>query len=129
MASQKMRMALLTLFAAGAMACTSASATAAVNHGHHELAGKKVRTDTISIPGMQCGMCEKRISEKLTPIKGIEQVVADADAKHVIVSYQPGKITRSAIEKAIAAVGYDAGTATAANTAKERLPMCCRAQE
>lgn len=101
----------------------------AVVHADEEayVAGKaKSRTDTIAVPEMQCGMCEKRISGALEKIPGISKVSADADMKHVVVTYNPRKITRAAIEARIAATGYDTETVHTTNAAQKALPMCCR---
>lgn len=89
------------------------------------LAGEKTRTDTIDVPDMQCGMCEKRIAKTLQKIDGVESVEADAETKWVIVNYDAGQVTRQRIEEAIARVGYDAGSAKTTTKARESLPGCC----
>lgn len=85
-----------------------------------------IRTDTVSVPGMQCDQCEKRITGKLMSTNGVVAVVANADAKHVVVTYQSAKITLRKIEKAIALAGYDAGSTISPDKAKKWLPACCR---
>lgn len=86
----------------------------------------RMRTDTITVPSMQCDMCEQRIREKLKGVPGIHKVVANSDTKRVVVTYEPEGIWISHIEKLIAEVGYDAGKAKASETAKRALPGCCR---
>jgi copper chaperone CopZ len=118
--------ALIALTAAILFIGTGGSAVA---HSYGEDYGgvkQKSRTDTITVPQMQCGMCEERITEALEKVAGISAVSADADHNDVVVTYDPRKITRGAIEKRIAAVGYDAGTAHTTVAAQKALPGCCR---
>src|SRR5438105_7847087 len=63
------------------------------------LTKQKARTDTIAVPDMQCGSCEKRITGKLQKVVGISKITADAEAKHVVVTYDPKAITLQEIEK------------------------------
>jgi periplasmic mercuric ion binding protein len=95
---------------------------------HAGVAKKGERTDTISVPGMQCGMCEERINDKLSGAKGVLHTQADADAKRVIVTYNTKQTTKTAIERLIAAAGYDTKSARASETVKAALPDCCRVQ-
>jgi copper chaperone CopZ len=88
--------------------------------------GGNTRTDTISVPDMQCEMCEKRITGALEKVAGVSSVSADAEAKQVVVTYDPKKITLRKIEKKIAAVGYDAGETTTTAASRNALPACCR---
>jgi len=86
---------------------------------------EKTHTDTIAVPDMQCGMCEKRISKTLKKIEGVKGVRADAEIKQVIVDYDASRVTRQRIEEAIAGIGYDAGAARATVEARKSLPSCC----
>jgi mercuric ion binding protein len=95
---------------------------------HAGVAKKGERTDTIAVPGMQCGMCEERINEKLDGAKGIVRAQASADAKRVIVTYNSKRTTTKVIERLIAAAGYDTKSARAPETVKAALPGCCRVQ-
>lgn len=88
----------------------------------------KARTDTIAVPGMQCGMCEEKISKKLKSLHGVQEVSADAEGKQVIVTYDSRRISQRSIERAIAEAGYDAGSARATAKVKAALPGCCRMQ-
>lgn len=97
------------------------------NHAHVDRIEKsKSRTDTISVPDMQCGTCEKTISGALKKLKGVAAVRADAEANLVVVTFDPRKVTRLRIEQTIARAGYDAGSARATQSARNALPMCCR---
>ena len=88
-----------------------------------------VRTDTISVPDMQCGMCESRISKRLKKVEGVTGVEADAEANTVVVTYDPAKVTLAKLEKAIAEVGYDAGDTETTTAAQAKLHGCCKPGE
>lgn len=88
-----------------------------------------VRTDTIAVPHMQCGMCEVTISKRLKKVEGVSGVEADAEANLVIVTYDPSKTSRTKLEKAIARAGYDAGSAKTTKKAQAKLHGCCRPSE
>ncbi len=86
----------------------------------------EAKSDTLSVPDMQCGSCEARISKALTSIDGVATVAADASSKTVIIAYDEAKTNRLKLEQAIAAVGYTAGDQPADRGAQARLPMCCK---
>ena len=102
-------------------ALSSGSMTAEV-----EGKGPRMKTDTIVVPQIQCGMCEKRIEKVVGALEGITEVAADAESDRVIVTYDRRKILRIKIERSIAAAGYDAGRISANAIAQERLHACCR---
>lgn len=117
--------ALVTL-TAGLLFIGTGSMAGRVGGGTRNAAAPQSRTDTISVPQMQCSMCEDRIAGAVEKMRGIRKVSADAQAKHVVVTYDPRKISLVEIEKKIAAVGYDAGEMKALIRAQESLPSCCR---
>lgn len=84
------------------------------------------RTDTVAVPDMQCKTCERTISVAVKKVKGVVSVSADADANVVVVTFNPRTTSRKKIERAIAAAGYDAGSAQTTAAARNALPMCCR---
>lgn len=87
---------------------------------------KGEQTDSISVPEMQCGMCEMRIEKGLKKIKGVKSISADAEANIVVVTYNSKKTSREKLEEAIAALGYDAGDHEADAEKQASLPGCCR---
>lgn len=109
----------------GAFVLTCVMALTATSAPQHDLK-KKERTDTISVPEMQCGMCEYRIERTIKKLKGVSAIVADAEANHVVVTYNPNTISRQSIEKAIADVGYNAGDAKTTAETQAKLSACCR---
>ncbi len=94
--------------------------------GTGEMQKKKERTITVSVPQMQCGMCEERIEKALKKIDGVVSVEADAEADTVVVTYNPEKTSRKSIEREIADLGYDAGEKKAKAEAQAKLPGCCK---
>lgn len=117
------RRSIMGMSAAFLLALCAASTTYAAPQGV-EKSGN--RTDTIAVPEMQCGMCESRIEKAVKALKGIASVTADAEANRVIVTYNPKSVSRSAIEKGIAGVGYDAGETPTTAAAQAKLHGCCR---
>lgn len=105
-----------------------ADAAPVTTSSSHSMVVRRMVTDTISVPGMQCESCEQRISKNLKGVKGVSKVIANADQKKVIVTYRPDQIDRTSLEQRIADIGYDAGSATATDAVKNALPMCCRAK-
>jgi len=83
-------------------------------------------TDSISVPEMQCGMCEHTVEKAVGKLKGISSVSADAESDVVIVTYNPKAIARDTIERAIADAGYTAGKAMTTPEAQSKLSACCR---
>ncbi len=82
-----------------------------------------IKTDTINVNGA-CGMCKSRI-EKNLKMEGISSANWNKETKHLIVSYDPGKITNDAIQKKIAYVGHDTEKYRAEDSTYEKLPGCC----
>lgn len=110
---------LLTMLFSGLLSSSLIAETEAVQK-------KKERTITISVPEMQCGMCESRIEKGLQKIAGVKSVKADAEENTVVVTYDTKKTSRSKIEEAIANLGYAAGDKEANETAQSQLSACCR---
>lgn len=113
----------LALIAGAVSATASGTASASATT---PAAAKAIRTDTISVPEMQCGMCEERIEEALVAITGVKSATADAEANHVVVKYETKSTSRTKLEAAIAAAGYDAGAKKAVKKAQNALPGCCK---
>ena len=88
-------------------------------------AAPKVTTDTLSVKGMSCGMCERRIEKNIKKISGIQSVEADSENEIAVVVFDPSKTSKEAIEREISRIGYDAGKYAADPTARENLPGCC----
>ena len=75
---------------------------------------------------IQCGMCSDKIASSLGTLEGVVKVDVDLEKKVGKVVYKAGVIDLGVIEKAIAAVGYDANDTPAEAKAYSGLDMCCK---
>ena len=80
----------------------------------------------IALASMQCGMCESTIEEGVKALDGIVAFDVDSESKVGHITFKASIIDLSAIEKAIAALGYDANNTKADAEAYEALPGCCQ---
>jgi len=80
----------------------------------------------IALNTIQCGMCTDKIASSLGKLGGVVKVDVDLEKKVGKVVYKAGVIDLSVIEKAIAAVGYDANDTPAEPKAYSGLDMCCK---
>ncbi len=87
-------------------------------------AGGTTKTETIKVNG-DCGMCEETI-EKAAKLPGVQKAEWDMDAKRLTITYNPKKVTLEAVQKSIAAKGYDTEMFTATDAAYKSLPQCCQ---
>ncbi len=80
----------------------------------------------VSLPTIQCGMCESRIERELPKTAGIQSVdvILENHMGHIV--YDPEVLTLPDIEKAIAQIGYQANTTPADAMAYHKLPGCCK---
>jgi len=85
-----------------------------------------VDTTTIDLPTLQCGMCKKTIEGKMKGMKGLESIKVDVEESNAVVTYDPKVLTVAKIEKAIAAIGYDANETRADRRAQRKLDKCCQ---
>jgi len=89
---------------------------------------EEVTTD-ISLPTIQCGMCESNISKALDKVKGVKNYSVDLDGKKVTVTYDDSITDISKIEKAITKAGYGANNKKADKKAYNKLNECCKMPE
>jgi copper ion binding protein len=69
------------------------------------LFGAKKNDITITVEGMSCGHCEKRVEEAVSAIAGVKGVMASHVKRSVVVSTK-GAVSREAIVAAIGSAGY-----------------------
>ncbi len=60
----------------------------------------------LSVSGMKCTACEKKIVEGLQAVEGVSEVKADHKAGLVELVYDPDKVQPSQIEEAISGLGF-----------------------
>ncbi len=63
---------------------------------------------TLSISGMHCGHCMKRVSDTLNGLKGVKKATVSLENGTADVEYIPSKITVNEMISAIKAIGFDA---------------------
>jgi copper chaperone CopZ len=84
------------------------------------------KTAEIALNTIQCGMCTDKIASGLGKLDGVVKVAVDLEKKVGKVVYKAGVIDLGVIEKAIAAIGYDANDTPAEPKAYSGLDMCCK---
>jgi len=82
------------------------------------------KTETIKVSG-NCGMCEKTI-EKAAKGAGAEQAKWDENTKVLTVTYDDKKTSNDAIQKKVAASGYDTEMYAGDEKAYNSLHSCCQ---
>jgi copper chaperone CopZ len=80
---------------------------------------------TLKVAG-NCGSCKKRIVKAATSIEGVSDASWDKNTKEFKATYDDAKVKPEEIKKAILKAGYDIESATAEQTAYDKLPSCCR---
>lgn len=61
----------------------------------------------MKVEGMSCGHCKAAVEKALKGIAGVQDAEVDLAAKSVAVTYDPGKVGREDLAKAVADAGYD----------------------
>ena len=62
----------------------------------------------LHIEGMHCGSCAIGIQMVVSQMEGVKSVEVSYEGKKGIFEFEPGKVTREQIIKAIAELGYTA---------------------
>jgi Cu(I)/Ag(I) efflux system membrane fusion protein len=73
-----------------------------------------------------CEMCKAKIESTAKAIEGVKAAEWSLKAKVLNVEYDSNKTSRSAVSKAIAAVGYDTELDKANDMVYKALPECCK---
>ena len=61
---------------------------------------------TISVYGMTCGHCQKRVADAISSLEGVGSVEVDLEAEHTTVSFNSQKVSLDNIKDAIRKAGY-----------------------
>jgi copper chaperone CopZ len=83
-----------------------------------------VKTESFSVGG-NCEMCKARI-EKAAKVTGVTKAVWDVKTKKLTLTYNPATVKVLTVQKAVAAVGHDAGSVKADGNVYNKLPSCCK---
>lgn len=88
----------------------------------------KVVEKTFTVRG-HCGMCKMRIENTAKGIDGVQEAAYDLKGQSLKLVYDTKKTNPKTVQKAIAALGYDAGKVKATDEAYGKLEECCRYRE
>jgi copper chaperone len=61
---------------------------------------------TLTVKGMSCGGCETAVKRAVSLVEGVSNVTASHRDERVTLDYDPERVTRAAVEKAIRRAGY-----------------------
>tara|TARA_R110002012_G_scaffold196235_6_gene364577 strand:- start:745 stop:1191 length:447 start_codon:yes stop_codon:yes gene_type:complete len=73
-----------------------------------------------------CGMCKSTIEKAAKSVDGVEKANWDVDNKIISVTYNNDKTTTDAVQKAIAASGYDTSDFKGDDVAYKSNAKCCQ---
>ena len=76
-------------------------------------AGDKVESAVIKVDGMSCDNCADKIEGALSALEGVKSVSVSLDDKAAKVNFVSSVTDVAHLEKAIAKLGYDAGSTKA----------------
>ena len=74
----------------------------------------------------KCEMCEKRIEKTAKGVKGVISANWNSKTKQLALVFDDKSTSVEKVQKAIAAVGHDAGNVKATKAAYDKLPGCCK---
>ena len=66
----------------------------------------------LSVTGMTCGHCQKKVENALNAVEGVFGVFVDREAGSAEVEFDDSRIDVTALVVAVEAVGYGASAAT-----------------
>lgn len=92
--------------------------------GFAVIASAQSKTDTLLVLG-NCGMCKNNIETAATKA-GATKAEWNKETKILVVSYDLEKTTNLAIQKSIAAAGYDTPSVKATDADYFKLEKCCQ---
>lgn len=75
----------------------------------------KMAVKTVSIPvkGMACGVCAARVTKTLSVIEGVKSVEVSAPKGNARVTYVEAKVSLEDLRTAVNKLGFEAGTPVA----------------
>lgn len=106
----------------------------ATGHEGHTVNGNTQQNEHRAVPagehamfhvGGACGMCKERIEQTAGRVKGVISANWEQEKQQLHLQYNPGETSPEAVEKALAAIGHDAGKFKAPQAVYDALPACC----
>lgn len=67
-----------------------------------------METTTLKVEGMSCGGCVKSVTNVLSALPGVAQAEVSLENKSARVEFEPGRVTRADMQRAIADAGFEA---------------------
>ena len=67
---------------------------------------EKVSHATLTIEGMSCGHCQKRVTDALTGVKGVKKADVNLESKSADVMFYESKTNLEQLKTAVEAAGY-----------------------
>jgi copper chaperone CopZ len=91
--------------------------------GNHPIIESK-----ISVPTIQCDMCEHNIHTALENVDGMKKLIIDPISKTATVQYDSSLIKLENVESYISQSGYQANDLKPDYVAYKKLNLCCKMQ-
>lgn len=91
-------------------------------------ANAKTVKKTFKVEG-KCEMCKERIEKTAKGVKGVISANWNSKTKQLALVFDDKSTSVEKVQKAIAAVGHDAGNVKAPKAAYDKLPGCCKYQK
>jgi len=88
-----------------------------------------ISTTKITLPTVQCKMCQNTITQELNELEGVQTVYVNLNEEKVLVKYNSTKVTIDDIKQVIIKLGYQADDVPADIEAYNNLPGCCKLPE
>ena len=110
----------LTILFAVIFGVTSSAQT----HDHSNMNMTSSKTETFKVFG-KCDMCKSRI-DKTVKAEGVTEATWDAKTQMLVVTFDPSKTSKDALNKKLASVGHDTEKYRATGEVYANLPGCCQ---
>jgi len=95
------------------------------NHTKHQTEKATITKANFGVRG-NCGMCKRTIEKAANSVEGVSKAQWSKEQKMIMVSFDSSKTTELAIQKAVAASGYDTENVKGKTEAYNKLPGCCK---
>ncbi len=99
---------LAAVLAGAPLYAAQTGAASGASHAAPAPAGRPLhlKTVTLAVPGMTCGLCPITIRAALEHVPGVKRASADFAARTATVTYDPRRTDVAALTRATADVGY-----------------------